>query len=241
VYAVRSSNLPQELRAGGETFGFAGPNLDLALQRFLEQSGQWCGRGGAMVLNDLAIREEVKGLCDDDQELAETLVAQRIRATSFHELAHLVQQPLFLDTPPCPSIVDARVADLARWCQEPHSNPVIKFAAGHDAKFIRCLSHVLHRVEERLGLERVPRPIVFDGMGYGLSPLAWYESELAAELQTFDGKLCDLQTLAPPAGFVKLWQRDLTRFIRDLGSLSQIVADLTSAMTLFSREQQCID
>jgi hypothetical protein len=182
------------------------------------------------VLNDHAIRSEAEATAGDDAVLRDELAQQWIVAVALHELAHVLQQPLSLDTP-ATSLSEEREGLLAAWCRQPIAVSSVPWQ-GHDAKFIRVLCHVLHRAEQA-GIDRVPRSVAFPNHAYGLSNLEQYEAKLQAELDTFTGTFAELQKTPPPAEFVTLWRQDVQHYIQSLSAVPDLVSALVDGITLY--------
>ncbi len=198
VYVVLGSELG--IRASGDLAGFVSPSLHVLIREQLPDAY----RG---VLPGIVFVDEWPGMD------AATLAAG-FDAIVAHELAHVVESDLT-----SANCREDGGGELRSLLGKPHTEwpahaGLIRWR-GHDVKFIRCLCHVVHRLESR-GLP-VSHEAAFVHRAYGLSPLAKYRASLADELTRNSWRpLADVLREPLPAKTQTLWARDVSRSIKPL-------------------------
>ena len=236
IYICFSSVLPGPLRPAASTWGYTGELLDLALHSWLMDSGRWRGRGAAIVVNDIAIREDVEDWAAEDPEFGAELYRTRVLAIVLHELSHTLSINLDFKPLPvavAPEIESQTLAITTAWVAKSTENPWVTSGPvwlGHEAGFIRTLLHVIHRAY-RLGIERLPDDMLFVASNYSLSPLGAYRRTLSSELDAFDQRITfdDLRTCSPPESFVELWKQDLHDWV-DAQSDELAILEMVAAL-----------
>jgi len=236
VYVCFASEMPQPLRPSPATWGYTGPALDLAIHHWLSDSGRWRGRGIAIVINDIAINEDVSTLAGNDADFRNDLYATRILATVLHELAHALSMKL--DFKPLPVEVAEEIeakalATTTTWVatSDEHTAELSGPAwLGHEAGFIRALLHVIQRAY-RAGIERLPDNLLFVSEHYSLSQLWNYRRALEPEIEAFGQPLTfhDLRQCRPTESFIELWKKDLHDWV-DAQSDELAILDMVAAL-----------
>ena len=79
--------------------------------------------------------------------------------------------------------------------------------AKHDARYIRAVCHLTHRM--RRSLPDLKYSHVYDSDLYGVSPSGLYAASLAGELLDSNGSIRTILASAPPAEFRDLWRADI--------------------------------
>ena len=223
VVPCDADDLPTQFRG----FSFAGLTstwLDLALHPWLVSCGAWCGRGPAIVVNSTSTRCGAVADADGPGDFADELYRTRLSATFVHELAHVLGQPIDIDSAPdLPERGLLAAAEVARWARGEHRTPPHPWA-GHDWTFVRLLLHVVYRAERLLG-ESLPANWLFGARHYGLSPWWSYKHALGDEPERMAGAtFAEIRETAPPTGFLRLWREDVLRFFESSSAVPRVAA-----------------
>lgn len=191
LYIVPQSRLVDQFGRAERCYGYTTPSLDLYLFDHLED---WQGRGPCMVINDLAIDEDVAP--DAHQEL--------FLNHALHELAHILDRDkLFAEEPS--DLVRLQferlvLADATK--SEPSAGPQL----GHGLSFVRIAIHLVERAN-RAGYD-IRHAGVCHSHRYGLLPVGYYVDSLQCELQRAPQCLRELKATKPPTSFTCLCKPD---------------------------------
>lgn len=199
LYVVPQSSLPTQCGSGDGCFAYTTPSLDLYLR---EHIPGYRGRGPCMVVNDLALAEDI-----DEEDLAwQTLV------TVLHELAHILDRPALFEeragVDPNRLLFESLVVANAS-ASPPRVD--IPLYHGHEAGFIRIALHLCFRARQ-LGYD-IYHGVICGGHRYGLSHASRYLEALGDEPARCSGTLFrDIKTVTPPEAFSQLWAADFNNY-----------------------------
>ena len=145
VYVVPQSAIAANFGNAEATYGYTLASLDLLLRD--EIGTAWQGRGPCMVINDIAMQQDIPGSIE-----AEFL------STVLHELAHVFESQMAFNSVPAMGVsrVKADQQVVAQTVQQHRPSwDRLRLYQEHDYRFLRALIHLRHRAE-RQGVRMSP-------------------------------------------------------------------------------------
>lgn len=216
LYALYADDVPNGFLPVGAS-GVTGRPLDLALQSHLETSGQWKGRGPALIVDAgaaqemaLAKADAVGGLdVEDFCSLREALIA----SIALHEFAHTLSRSIDTATDKPHEAIEALWTGAASRPFEETFTATLPPWFQHGADYIRALCHLAYRAE--VDGHMIVADAAFASDIYELSSLDDYREALGDEpKQLFGCSFAAIRATRPPEAFVELWQSDLQAWER---------------------------
>jgi hypothetical protein len=217
LYLVGSSELPRDFRGSARATvgGCTSKILDLALCDFL--GPRWAGRGAAVVVNDTALRREIRTCARHWGQDARDVFRCAMLGIVLHEMSHVIDRDHLAfpagDIDPLEVALMRRVVGdvLVEESGQEREFGIPPFR-DHEWGFVRVLLHLLHRAYE--AGERVAWHFMSGGRTYGIAPFHRYEAALGDEPQRMaDATFAEIRATPPPASFRDLWNADASRWI----------------------------
>lgn len=199
LYIVPQSSLPPDCGAGDHCYGYTTPSLDLYLADHIPG---YRGRGPCVVVNDIALAEEISG----------DALAYRTLTIILHELAHVLDRPALYEdrTGVDPNRILFESLVVANATASPPRGDIPLYY-GHEVGFIRIALHLVHRAEQA-GFEVRPGAVCA-GYCYGLSSAYRYQLALGDEPARCTGMTFrEIITTKPPQAFSSLWCDDFIAY-----------------------------
>ncbi len=160
---------------------------------------RWRGSGPAVLI--------------DDRTLCPAHPQDSLVGVALHEMAHALDWPTLFtaDDIGGQTVRHVRTSLFTQMVSSPdepyHPSP----RAGHDWRWIRCLLHLIHRMD-LLGWN-ASLPIAMDREFYGYSSLAEYRTALQGEpARLADLSFTAIRAIDPPQSFLDLYNDDLARW-----------------------------
>ena len=198
LYIVPQSAIAAEFGNAESTYGYTMAWLDWVL---CDQLGDaWRGRGPCIVVNDIAMREDLGGF-----------IEPTFLATTIHELAHVFARDMRFDTVPdiCSNRVIFERLRLAHDVREPvPESEQARTCHQHDQRFIRAMLHLRYRAE-RCGATLARGLLAHDGPAIFARPIDYELALQNEQARMLDTSIRDILASPSPPAFSRLWAEEL--------------------------------
>jgi hypothetical protein len=205
VYVVPQSAIAANFGNAEATYGYTLASLDLLLRDEIGTS--WQGRGPCMVINDIAMQQDIPGSIE-----AEFL------STVLHELAHVFESQMAFNSTPAMRVAQVK-ADQQVVAQTVQQHPPrwnrLRSYQQHDHRFFRALFHLRHRAE-RQGVRLSPFRHHDDSRDTLMTMLNFRDALGEEPERLRKLSLRDILASPCPAEFCQLWIDDYQKFLNQI-------------------------
>lgn len=197
IYVVPQSAIAAKFGNADATYGYIFTWLDWVLRE--EIGASWEGRGPCMVINDIAMRQDMPGS-----------IEALFLSTVIHELSHVFERGMRFDSTPDIS-PDRVIFEQLRMAHEV-KNPVPESGQArtyhqHGQRFIRAMLHLRHRAEAH-GVRLAPAILFNDGPAIFATAFDYLLALQNEPERMFDASIAEILASHVPPAFERLWLKE---------------------------------
>lgn len=211
TYICFGFELPKKLRPA-HVFAYTRLALGCVVRPYLGCRDH--GPGPAVVIDERFLTQFARSWARGRFARPRVLAAQLFLGVVVHEFGHVFQIGWVHELEPDLSISIVELAELSTEIQlaQPPALPTERPDpfVNHDAKFVRVMLHLHHRLRTALGIRFEP---FFEADTYGMAPLYRYRSAIGDEPEALaDVPLQAIADIPPPEPFIEQWQSDVQKW-----------------------------